>query len=104
MRRIFRFRSLQQKLGFYAFVVSFLAMVTISVLSYQVARDQIREDREQLMGVYAQQIAQELERELRTAQQELQLWGEADFVHASLKSPGGARFGVFFDELIRHQP
>src|SRR5262249_22464160 len=32
------------------------------------------------------------------------LWGEADFVHASLKSPGGARFGVFFDELIRHQP
>src|SRR5262245_5332205 len=103
MRRIFHFRSLQQKLGFYAFVMSFVAMVAISVLSYRIARDQIREDREQLMEVYTQQIAQDLELELRNATQELQLWGEMEFVQASLKSSLGERFGAFFDELIRHQ-
>jgi hypothetical protein len=57
MTQVFRFRSLQQKLGFYAFVLSFGAMLTVSVLSYRVASDQVREDRVQLMGVYAQQIA-----------------------------------------------
>src|SRR5215831_1490402 len=103
MLRVLRFRSLQQKLGVYSFVLSFVAMVAVSVLTYRVARDQVREDREQLMRVYAQQIADDLESELREATLQVQLWGEADFVQASLKSPHDRRFGVFFDELIRHQ-
>ena len=97
MSRIFRFRSLQQKLGFYAFVLSFGAMLAVSVLSYQVARGQVREDREELMEVYARQIAQDLDRELIKAVQDLLLWGEADFVRESLKSPQDKRFGAFFD-------
>jgi hypothetical protein len=40
LRHVFSFRSLQQKLGFYSFVLSFLAMVAVSFLTYPVARDQ----------------------------------------------------------------
>jgi hypothetical protein len=103
MRRILHFRSVQQKLGFYAFLLSFGTMLTASVLSYRVARDQVREGREQLMEVYARQIAQDLDRELMNVSRDLQLWGEADFVRASLQSPQDKRFRAFFDELIRHQ-
>src|SRR5215831_2217348 len=103
MSRLLRFRSLQQKLGFYAFILSFGAMLTVSVLSDQVAREQVREDREQLMQVYARQMAQDLDNELRNAVRELQLWGEADFVQASLENSQHRFFAAFFDELIRQQ-
>src|SRR6185295_3000671 len=103
MNRIFRFRSLQQKLGFYAFVLSFGAMIAVSVLTYRVARDQVQEDRQQLMEVYARQIAQDLDRELNNAEKDLRLWGETDFVQASLKNPRDSLFATFFDDLIRHQ-
>ena len=104
MLGVLHFRSLQQKLGFYSFVLSFVAMVTVSVLTYRVARDQVQEDREQLMRVYAHQIADDLESELRDTTQQVQLWGEADFVQASFKRPHDMNFGLFFDEVIRHQP
>ncbi len=64
---MFQFRNLQQKLGFYSFLVSLLAMTTVSFLTYQVARSQVRSGREQLMEMEARQIAEDLEGELRNA-------------------------------------
>lgn len=43
--RSLRFRSIQQKLGVYAFILSLLAVSGVSYFSYKVARNQIQDDR-----------------------------------------------------------
>ncbi len=102
MRRFLHFRSLQQKLGFYAFVISLFAMVAVSCMTYRVARDQVRQDREQLMEGLADQIAQALEDELRRSARDVQLWAHLDFVQSSLGNGQPTRLGTLFDELISH--
>ena len=104
MRRIFRFRNLQQKLGFYSFLVSLLALAAVSFLSYRVARSQIRLDREQLMEIEAGRIAQQLEGELNTAARDVQFWGEMEVVRTGLRNARADQTQAFLDEVLKYQP
>jgi hypothetical protein len=101
--RIIRFRNLQQKLGFYSFLVSLLALTVVSALSYRVARSQIRSDREQLMRIEAGQIARQLEDELKNAERDVEILGEMEIVQASLRNPGANELQPFLDDLLKHQ-
>ena len=104
VRRIFRFRNLQQKLGIYSFLVSLLALTAVSVLSYRIARAQIQSDREQLMEIETGQIVQQLEDELTNTVREVQLWGEMDTVQAGLKSSKAGKTEAFLDDLVKREP
>src|SRR5262245_40144777 len=99
-----RFRNLQQKLGFYSFLVSLLALTVVSSLTYRVARSQIRSDREQLMRIEAGQIVQQVEDELRNAAREIKVLGETEIVQSSLRNPGVTQLSSFLDDLLKHQP
>src|SRR5262245_39956017 len=103
-RRLVRFRSLQQKLGFYSLLVSLVALAAVSLLSYRVARSQVQANRVQLMGIEKDQIAQELEDELKNAARDIQLWGEMEVVQASLKHPDSKQTQAFLDDQLKHQP
>src|SRR5215831_17128913 len=100
--RIIRFRNLQQKLGFYSFLVSLLALAVVSSLTYRVARSQIRSDREQLMGIEAGQIVQQLGDELRNAEREVKVLGEMEIVQTGLRNPGTTQLASFLDDLLKH--
>jgi HAMP domain-containing protein len=102
MRRIFRFRNLQQKLGFYSFLVTLIALAAVSFFGYGVARSQIQSDRSQLMEIEAGQIAQQLETELNTAAHDVQLWGEMDVIQAGLTSGKSEQPQAFLDDLLKH--
>jgi HAMP domain-containing protein len=102
VRRIIRFRNLQQKLGFYSFLVTLLALTAVSLLSYRIARSQIRLDREQLMEGLAGQIVHQLEDELNGAAREVQVWGEMDLLQAGLRSSQAKETRAFLDDLLKH--
>src|SRR5262249_17218755 len=104
MRRVFRFRNLQQKLAVYSFLLSLLALTAVSLLSYRIARSQIQSDREQLLEIETGQIVQQLEDELTSAARDVQLWGEMDAVQAGLRSRQAQQARAFLDDLVREEP
>jgi HAMP domain-containing protein len=104
VRRVFRFRNLQQKLGFYSFLVSLLALTAVSLLGYRVARSQFQSHREQLMEIETSQIVQQLEDELNSAARDIQIFGEMDVVQAGLKTSTAGQPQAFLDDLLKHQP
>lgn len=98
----FRFRTFQQKLGFYSFALSFFCMLAVSSLTYLIARNQVQADRVLLLEAYARQIKQEVEKELGDAIQEARLWGELNYSQEGLKEPQGDRITAFLDDLVKH--
>jgi len=102
VRRIFRFRNLQQKLGIYSFLVSLLALTAVSLLGYRIARSQIQSDREQLMESEAGQIVNQLDEKLNDAEREVRLWSELDAIQAGVKTPQSALTRIFLDDLLKH--
>src|SRR5215831_7715038 len=80
------FRSLQQKLNAYALVLCVSSMGAMGVLTYTIARKQVRQGREQLMEVFARQLSQDISRELREASEDLQLWARSDSVQVAVTS------------------
>jgi HAMP domain-containing protein len=101
---MFKFRNLQQKLGFYSFLVSLLALMAVSSLGYQVARSQIQADREQLMEIEAGQIVQQFQDELNNTAREIQIIGELGIMQAGLGRPQTGEAAAFLDDLREHQP
>src|SRR5262249_17945106 len=55
-------------------------------------------------GIEKDQIAQELEDELKNAARDIQLWGEMEVVQASLKHPDSKQTQAFLDDQLKHQP
>ncbi len=99
-RHLLRFRSIQQKLGVYAFILSLLAVASVSFFSYQVARNQVRRDREQLMEVQARQISENLVGELNDVAEDLRLWRNIGYIRISLRERQNEQANAFFDDLV----
>ncbi len=102
-RNSLNFRSIQQKLGVYAFILSLLAISGVSYISYYVVRKQVRLDREQLAEVQAQQISKDLEDELNDIVEDLLLWSDTRYIRTSLKEGLGEQANTFFDKIIRQR-
>lgn len=77
-------------------------MLAVSSLTYIIARSQVRRDREQLLGAYARQIKQDVEKELRDALHEVQFWGELNYSPDSFKRLDQAKITTFLDDLLKH--
>jgi len=100
VRHFLRFRSIQQKIGVYAFSLSLLAVSGVSIFSYWIASKQIAKDREKLMTVQARQTSQNLIDELNNLAEDLQLWREIRYIHTSLKEPRSEHDAdTFFDAI-----
>ncbi len=102
-RHSLRFRSFQQKLGIYAFILSLLAVYGVSFFSYWVARNQVRRDREQLAEVQVQQISDDLAKELDNIAEDLLLWRDIGYIRISLKQHRVEQASAFFDNIIRQR-
>jgi hypothetical protein len=102
--RVFRFRNLQQKLGIYSFLVSLVALTTVSLLSYRIASSQIQHDREQLMEAETGRIAEQLTEELTDAAREMKLWGGLDMIQAGVRSPQSRQTQAFLDDVSKVNP
>jgi HAMP domain-containing protein len=101
LRRIFRFRNLQQKLGIYSFLVSLLALTAVSSLGYRIASSQIQFDREQLMESEAGQIVQQIEEKLNDAKREVKLWGELEAIQAGTSTTQSRPARTFLDNFLK---
>lgn len=103
LRRLLRFRSFQQKLGVCAFIMSLLAVSSVSLISYLVARNQIKKDREQLMQAQARQTSENLQDELNNMAEDLRLWSKIGDVPASLRGHQSENANHFFGETVRQR-
>lgn len=103
LRYFLRFRSFQQKLGVCAFIMSLLAVSGVSLISYEVARDQIEEDREQLMLVQARQTSINLQDELNNMAEDLNLWSKVRDVPVSLRDHESENANRFFSKIVQQR-
>jgi HAMP domain-containing protein len=99
--RFFHFRSFQQKIGVYSFVLSLAAVASASFFTYQIASEQVKLDRGLIMEVQARQISRILTIELESAAEDVRLWRNTIYIIDSVKQHSNEPANAFLTDVVK---